>query len=122
MLSISDQDLSLRRRQFLKIGGLGLGGLTLSQLLAAREAAGIGQLNSDRSVIFLFLHGGPSQTETFDPKPNAPAGIRSATGDIATSIPGLRFGASAARGRRRGGRRRRRGASLCCKPQEQKAD
>ena len=94
MLSISDQDLSLRRRQFLKIGGLGLGGLTLSQLLAAREAAGIGQLHSDRSVIFLFLHGGPSQTETFDPKPNAPAGIRSATGDISTSIPGLRFGAT----------------------------
>src|SRR4029079_167040 len=46
------------------------------------------------SVIFLFLHGGPSQFETFDPKMSAPADIRSTTGEIATSIPGVTFGSS----------------------------
>jgi hypothetical protein len=42
--------------------------------------------------VFLFMHGGPSQIETFDPKMTAPAGIRSATGEVATSIPGVTFG------------------------------
>jgi hypothetical protein len=49
---------------------------------------------TDKSVIFLFLHGGPSQTETFDPKMTAPSGIRSATGETATTIPGVTFGAT----------------------------
>jgi hypothetical protein len=48
----------------------------------------------DKSVIFLFLHGGPSQTETFDPKMTAPSGVRSATGETATRIPGVSFGAT----------------------------
>lgn len=48
----------------------------------------------DRSVVFLFMHGGPSQTETFDPKMDMPAEIRSATGEVATSLPGVRFGAT----------------------------
>jgi hypothetical protein len=43
-------------------------------------------------VIFLFLHGGPTQTETFDPKMTAPEGIRSVTGEIPTAIPGVTFG------------------------------
>ena len=47
-----------------------------------------------RSVIFLFLHGGPSQFETFDPKMAAPAEIRSTTGEISTSIPGITFGST----------------------------
>lgn len=95
MLSISDRDVSLGRRTFLRVGGLSLGGLTLGQMAALQDAtAGIPDLVSDRSVIFVFLHGGPSQTETFDPKPHAPAGVRSATGDIGTSIPGIRFGAT----------------------------
>ncbi len=45
-----------------------------------------------KSVIFLFLHGGPSQFETFDPKMAAPPDIRSASGEMATSIPGMTFG------------------------------
>jgi hypothetical protein len=48
----------------------------------------------DRSVIFLFMHGGPSQYETFDPKMEAPSHIRSATGAIATKIPGIYFGST----------------------------
>ena len=45
-------------------------------------------------MIFLFLHGGPSQFETFDPKMSMPEGIRSATGEIGTRIPGVTFGSS----------------------------
>ena len=62
-------------------------------LLGSRAAAAqAGKLTRDKSVIFLFLHGGPSQIETFDPKMTAPAGIRSVTGEIATAIPGVTFG------------------------------
>lgn len=85
----------LGRREFLRIGGLGLGGLSLASLFPAAVA---GQTTSkpvtDKAVVFLFLHGGPSQFETFDPKMTAPAEIRSATGEIRTAIPGITFGSS----------------------------
>ncbi len=48
----------------------------------------------DKSVIFLFMHGGPSQFETFDPKMDMPSDIRSATGEIKTTIPGITFGST----------------------------
>jgi hypothetical protein len=92
MLSIGD-DTRFGRRDFLRVGGLTLGGLTLPGLLSARaKAAQAGVPVTDKSVIFLFLHGGPSQVETFDPKLTAPAGIRSATGEVATKVPGVTFG------------------------------
>jgi hypothetical protein len=81
------------RRAFLQIGGLAMGGLTLPGLMAARAAEGRNPV-SDRSVIFLFLHGGPSQFETFDPKMSAPEGVRSTTGEVATKTPGVTFGSS----------------------------
>src|SRR5262245_1624715 len=56
------------RRAFLRVGTLGLGGLSLAHLLEARAAAGRAAALTDRAVIFLFQHGGPSQFETFDPK------------------------------------------------------
>lgn len=82
------------RRSFLRVGSLGLGGgvLSLDQWLAAKSAAP--GLVKDRSVVFLFMHGGPSQTETFDPKMDQPGGIRSATGEVPTSLPGVTFGAT----------------------------
>lgn len=93
MLTISDSNRRFGRRDFLKIGGLSLGGLSLAELLAARaQAAAGGRTVTDKSVIFVFMHGGPSQTETFDPKMDAPAGVRSATGEVATSIAGVTFG------------------------------
>lgn len=93
MLSLCDFDRRCGRREFLRVGGLTLGGLSLADLLAARAAANsAGRLVTDKSVILLFLHGGPSQFETFDPKMSAPAGIRSVTGELATRIPGVTFG------------------------------
>jgi hypothetical protein len=82
------------RRSFLRVGTLGMGGsaLSLPQFLAA-QALHPG-LVKDRSVVFLFMHGGPSQTETFDPKMDQPSGIRSATGEVRTSLPGVTFGAT----------------------------
>lgn len=83
----------LGRREFLRIGGLGLGGLSLGDMLGLQAAAAPGRpVTSGKSVIFLFMHGGPSQFETFDPKMDAPSEIRSATGQIATTLPGISFG------------------------------
>lgn len=83
MLSFWDRDSRHRRRDFLHVGSLGLGGLQLASLLQGRAFAGSAGMPvlKDKAVIFLFLHGGPSQTETFDPKMTAPFGVQSATGE-----------------------------------------
>lgn len=97
MLSVFDSSSPGRgnRRDFLRIGSLGLGGLTLSQLFAARARAnGTDSLLADKSVIFVFQHGGPSQYETYDPKRTAPSEIRCQTDEIATSLPGITFGST----------------------------
>jgi hypothetical protein len=94
MLTIHDRDPRTSRRSFLRVGGLALGGLSLADLFHAKAHAAQAsrQLVSDKSVIFLFLHGGPSQIETFDPKMTAPAEFRSVTGEVRTRIPGVTFG------------------------------
>ena len=81
------------RRDFLKIGGLGLGGLSLPGLLAARaQAAEQGLPIKDTSVVWVWLGGGPTHVETFDPKMTAPSEFRSITGEVATSLPGVTLG------------------------------
>jgi hypothetical protein len=84
------------RREFLRIGGLGfLGGLALHDLLRVRAAAAThGRAVRDRSVVLLFLSGGPSHIEFFDPKMTAPAEFRSITGAVQTRLPGITFGAT----------------------------
>jgi len=83
------------RRSFLSAGSLALGGLTLPGLLSAKaQAVESGKLLKDKSVIFLFLHGGPSQIETFDPKMTASSSVQSVNGEIRTSLPGITFGSS----------------------------
>jgi hypothetical protein len=67
-------------------------GLALDQLLRLNAACGAQPVAKGRSVIFLHLHGGPSQIETFDPKMTAPSGVRSATGETATTLPGITYG------------------------------
>jgi uncharacterized protein (DUF1501 family) len=76
----------LARREFLRAGALALGGLTLPQLTAARAATAP---RSDTSVILFWMWGGPSQLETWDPKPNAPSEYRGPFQPIATNVPGL---------------------------------
>jgi hypothetical protein len=87
---ISFTDGVSSRRAFLRAGALGLGGLSLPQLLAAR--AQDPNVLRGRSVVFLFMHGGPPQIETFDPKMGAASGIRSVTGEVRTPVPGMTFG------------------------------
>jgi hypothetical protein len=101
MLTISDTRRSRHcqgasRRDFLKVGSLGLfGGLGLPELLAARARAGDGgqpTTKKDRAVVLLFLSGGPSHIEFFDPKMSAPEDVRSMTGEVKTRTPGVTFG------------------------------
>jgi hypothetical protein len=95
MLSVFDHRPNHSRREFLRIGTLGLGGLSLPHLLGARAlAAGNKPITTGKSVIFLFQFGGPSQFETFDPKMSAPDGVRCVNGEIATALPGVTFGSS----------------------------
>jgi len=84
----------ISRRDFLQIGALSLGSLALPDLLAARASAAGSDRNfvRDKSVVLLYLSGGASHIETFDPKMSAPVGIRSVTGQASTSIPGITFG------------------------------
>ena len=90
MLVINDSQPSLNRRQLLTIGGLGMGGLSLASLLGVEaQAADLSNAVRKKSVIFLFQQGGPSQLETWDPKPNAPDSIRTVCDVIPTSIPGV---------------------------------
>src|SRR5437867_301588 len=64
----------MRRRDFLKIGGLAMGGLSLPNLLRAENAAGVN--NSHKGIIMIFLPGGPPHQDMWDIKVDAPAEIR----------------------------------------------
>jgi hypothetical protein len=79
---------AISRRSFLRIGTIGPLGLTLGDFLAARA---LGQPNAApaRSVIMVWLWGGPSHLDTFDLKPDAPAEYRGPFGSIATKVPGV---------------------------------
>ena len=77
------------RRSFLKIGGLGLGGLALPQLMEAEAKAGIRK--SHKAVIMIYLPGGPPHQDMFDLKNDAPSEIRGPFREIATNVPGIRI-------------------------------
>jgi uncharacterized protein (DUF1501 family) len=86
----SHLDTSLTsRRSFLQVGALGLGGITLSQLLQLR-AEGAAKAKDTR-VILIWCSGGPGHMETWDPKPQAPAEYRGPLGAIETSVAGVQF-------------------------------
>src|SRR5262245_58508176 len=84
----------LRRREFLRAGAISLFGTTLAGLAgkAAFAADELRDYATGKSVVLLFLGGGPSHIELFDPKMTAPAEIRSITGEVPTVHPGITFG------------------------------
>jgi hypothetical protein len=83
------------RRDFLKVGALGMTGMMLPDLLRARAAAAeAGQATRNTSVVWLWLGGGPTHVETFDPKMSAPAEFRSVTGAVETNVRGIEIGAT----------------------------
>jgi len=80
------------RREFMRIGGIGLGGLSLPALLRAREEKILQPKARAKSIILLFNTGGIPHHETWDPKPDAPKEIRGAFGAIPSRTPGLMVG------------------------------
>ena len=79
--------IPIQRRGFMQVGALALGGLTLPRILAAQSASGTQR--PPHSVIMLYQHGGASQLETWDLKPEAPLSYRSVFRPISTSVPGM---------------------------------
>src|SRR6516164_8695371 len=79
------------RRTFLKVGALAVGGLSLPGLLRQRAAASPGSSTSHKSVILIWLAGGPSHIDMYDLKPNAPAEFRGEFKPIATSVTGIQI-------------------------------
>ncbi len=101
MFSAFDQPTRMcdgvRRREFLRWGGVGPLGLSLTSLLqAATEPPPVGVVDDPsfgtaKNIIYLWLQGGPPQHETFDPKPNAPSEIRGPFNPIQTNVVGTQF-------------------------------
>src|ERR1700759_10470 len=94
MLTIHGQKTSrfcggVSRRDFLRIGGLALGGLSLPQILRAEEASGVKK--SHKAVIMIFLPGGPSHQDIFDLKMNAPSEVRGEFKPIGTNVDGIQI-------------------------------
>ncbi len=77
------------RRDFLRIGGLSLGGLSLPSILRAEATSGVGR--SHKAVIMIFLPGGPSHQDIFDLKMDAPSEIRGEFRPISTNVPGIQI-------------------------------
>src|SRR4051794_40203458 len=109
MLGLDDRPTRLcdrrSRREWLRVGGLSVLGLSLAELLRAGPGANPAHaappdsaparglegapFGRAKNVIFLWLQGGPPQHETFDPEPDAPAEIRGPFRPIATNVPGI---------------------------------
>ncbi len=97
MFSVQDSGATLcdrvTRREWLRIGSVGIAGLSLPALLNARQSETSlppeGSFGKARSCILLGLLGGPPQQETWDPKPDAPTEVRGPFQPISSSVPGL---------------------------------
>lgn len=86
---------STSRRELIRLGGLGMLGLSLPQLLRAESesvaTSGLGPATKVNSCVLFILHGGPSQLDTWDLKPDAPAEVRGEFKPVATSVPGIQI-------------------------------
>jgi len=81
----------MSRREFVRVGGLGVAGLSLPGLLQAESLGASLTGRRAKSVIYIVLGGGPSHIDTWDPKPNAPVEYRGEFSTIPTRLPGVRF-------------------------------
>ncbi|HIL68682.1 MAG TPA: DUF1501 domain-containing protein, partial [Verrucomicrobia bacterium] len=95
---LCDPQLGMTRRDLLRIGGSGLLGLTLGNLFEmkglaseARKVGGGPGWGSAKNIILIYLQGGPSHLDLWDPKENVPDNVRSAFKSIPTQIPGIHF-------------------------------
>src|SRR5215204_7244949 len=83
------------RREFLRIGGMGMAGIALADILRLQAAAtetnakGKAGWGRAKSVIFVFLQGGPSHIDIWDPKPDAPSNVRGEFKPIKSNVPGI---------------------------------
>ena len=80
------------RRDLLRAGFLGLGGLSLPWLMQARASAGEAGFVRDKAVVLVFCGGGASHIETFNPNMDGPEASRSMTGEVKTALPGVTLG------------------------------
>ncbi len=94
---LCDKNLKMSRRDLLRVGGAGMLGLSLGQLFElqakAKEASKGGGpgWGKAKSIIMIYLQGGPSHLDLWDPKENVSANVRSAFKPIPTKIPGIQF-------------------------------
>src|SRR5437588_12540194 len=79
----------IRRRDFLHAGAISTLGLTLPGFFAQKAAGNV--KDNDTNCVMIFLLGGPSHIDTWDPKPNAPAEIRGPFKPISTNVPGIQY-------------------------------
>jgi len=77
------------RRNFLKLGALGIGGLTLADLLQLKARGAVNSQSSSKAAIYVYLWGGPSHIDTYDMKPDAPVEYRGEFKPIKTNVPGF---------------------------------
>lgn len=92
----SKQCDGVSRRDFLRVGGLSTAGLTLADLLRgdaaeAASAASPGKKSRAKNILLVYLGGGITHHDTFDPKPEAPQEVRGKYGTIPTKLPGIRY-------------------------------
>ena len=94
MLAVTQRKMSrycdsMSRRHFLRVGGLGMAGLSLADLLRLKANGEIRAAARDKSVIMVYLPGGPSHLDMYDMKPNAPVEFRGEFNPIRTNVPGI---------------------------------
>ncbi|MDG2014406.1 MAG: DUF1501 domain-containing protein, partial [Pirellulaceae bacterium] len=97
---LCDRELKVSRRDILRVGSSGLMGLSLGTLLKLKSATAASSafLNGDapgwnraKSIILVYLQGGPSHLDLWDPKENVPDNVKSVFKPISTKIPGIKF-------------------------------
>src|SRR5688572_32781983 len=93
-----EQDSGITRRDLLRIGGSGLLGLSLGSIFQLQEAcakeagaSGAPGWGKAKSIIMVYLQGGPSHLDLWDPKENVPDNVRSMLSNIPTKLPGVHF-------------------------------